>query len=69
MPLFRLSDMGRLLNGRGSQKTCLANFVIALRVTGVVATQQRVKKTGCSPSNWNSLKGFFIDSGVDKEIG
>jgi len=52
--------MGRLLNRRGSQKTCLTNFNIALRVTGVVAIQERVKKTGCSPSNWKSLKGFFI---------
>jgi len=43
--------MGRLLNRRGSQKTCLANFAIALRLTELAAIQERVKKTGCSPSN------------------
>ena len=26
MPLFRYNEMGRSLNGRGSQKTCLASI-------------------------------------------
>jgi SAM-dependent methyltransferase len=54
--------MGRLLNGRGNQKTCLAAYG---RIPARSQRQDwqrtlRVKKTGCSPSSFLSMEGFLF---------
>ena len=59
-PLFWIIRMGRLLKGRGSQKTCLDISPESLRVWQRPRQAfVRVKQAGCSPSDWKSLKGFF----------
>jgi hypothetical protein len=58
-PLFRKSGMGRLPNGRGSQKTCLTLYCRASAwPQRQIGKPLRVKQTGCSPSSF-VLEGLF----------
>jgi hypothetical protein len=52
--------MGRLLKGRGSQKTCLINLLFFLRATDCVTANKGLRKLGAALQAFFSLKGFFV---------
>jgi hypothetical protein len=53
--------MGRLLKGRGSQKTCLGMLLFFLRGTERVTATKGLRKLGAALQAFFSLKGFFFN--------